>query len=129
MNFKRMDICFFLDALGDTSKNIWELTIPEQKELVYYLDRKSVCRHGWKMFADELEYSASEIERFNSSFRHFERPTILLFNILISKYPKMELQEISSACEKANRNDVAKMIGTVQTRIIDCKAESHQYGI
>ena len=124
LKFRRLDICYFLDTLGDISKNVWELSITEQKELVYFLDKKMVCGYGWKMFADELNYSASEINNFNPRFQKFEQPTVLLFNILTSKYPEMELQEIIRICHKANRHDVAKILRTLQASIIDNKTKS-----
>jgi len=122
LKFRRMDICFYLDKLNDPSRNIWKLPIAEQKELVYYLDKKSI-RNDWKMFADELGYSASKITEFNSSLRHYERPTVLLFNILLSKYPTMELHEIGFCCQKAGRNDVEKKIRLIEKRISDSKLE------
>ena len=123
IKFRRMDICNFIDGLGEVTKNIWELSITQQKELVYYLDRKLVCRYGWKMFADELDYSATEINDFNLRFQQFERPTVLLFNMLIKDYPKMELQEICLLCNKANRNDVANVINTLRKKIIESKSQ------
>ena len=98
---KRIDICNFLDKMQDKSLDIWKLPIQEKKQLLYYLELPCVTSSDWRMFADELGYSYAEISRISRRNRSLERPTVLLFNLIISKYPTSSLQELKEICMKA----------------------------
>ena len=98
---KRNDIYNFLDALQNQSLDVWELPIKEKKRLVYYLEVTCVTSGDWRMFADELGYSYSDIKRLYRQNSSLERPTILLLNLLISRYPTFSLEELKEICMKA----------------------------
>ena len=100
-SLKRNDISQFLNTLEDQSIDIWKIPTQEKKRLVYYLELPTVTSSDWRMFADELGYSYADINRISRRKRNRERPTILLFNLLISKYPTFALQELRSICMKA----------------------------
>ena len=98
---KRIDMCNFLDTLHDQSTDIWKLPLKEKKRLVYYLELPCVISGDWRMFADALGYSYADINHIFRRNRSLERPTVLLFNLLISKYPTFTLQEFIKICMKA----------------------------
>ena len=100
-SLKRNDISQFLNTLEDQSIDIWKISTQEKKRLVYYLELPTVTSSDWRMFADELGYSYADINRISRRKRNRERSTILLFNLLISKYPTFTLQELRSICMKA----------------------------
>ena len=93
-------ICNFLDRIQNESLDIWKLPTQEKKQLVYYLELACVTSSDWRMFADELGYSYAEISRISRRNRSLERPTVLLFNLIISKYPTFSLQELIEICKK-----------------------------
>ena len=99
--FKRNDIYYFLDSLHDQSVDVWVLPLNETKRLVYYLELSCITTADWRMFADELGYSYVDIKRISNRTQHLERPTILLLNLLISRYPTFSLQELKEICMKA----------------------------
>ena len=99
--FKRNDIYYFLDSLHDQSVDVWALPLNETKRLVYYLELSCITTADWRMFADELGYSYVDIKRISNRTQHLERPTILLLNSLISRYPTFSLQELKEICMKA----------------------------
>ena len=99
--FKRNDIYHFLDSLDNQSIDIWTLPSNDKKRLVHYLELTCVTSGDWRMFADELGYSYSDIKRLYRQNSSLERPTILLLNLLISKYPTFSLQELKEICMKA----------------------------
>ena len=99
--FKRNDIYYFLDSLHDQSVDVWALPLNETKRLVYYLELSCITTADWRMFADELGYSYVDIKRISNRTQHLERPTILLLNLLISRYPTFSLQELKEICMKA----------------------------
>ena len=99
--FKRNDIYYFLDSLHDQSVDVWVLPLNETKRLVYYLELSCITTADWRMFADELGYSYADIKRISNRTQHLERPTILLLNLLISRYPTFSLQELKEICMKA----------------------------
>ena len=99
--FKRNDIYYFLDSLHDQSVDVWALPLNETKRLVYYLELSCITTADWRMFADELGYSYADIKRISNRTQHLERPTILLLNLLISRYPTFSLQELKEICMKA----------------------------
>ena len=101
---KRNDICYFLNTLDDQSIDIWKLPTKEKKSLVYYLELSCVTSSDWRMFADALGYSYADINHIFCGNRSLERPTVLLFNLLISKYPTFTLQELIKICMKAPKN-------------------------
>ena len=101
---KRIDICNFLDTLPDQSIDIWRLPLNEKKRLVYYLELPCVTSCDWRMFADALGYSYADINHIFCGNRSLERPTVLLFNLLISKYPTFTLQELIKICMKAPKD-------------------------
>ena len=98
---KRNDISQFLNTFQDQSIDIWKIPTEEKKRLVHYLELSGVTSSDWRMFADELGYSYTDINRISRQNRTKERPTILLFNLLISKYPSFTLEELIRVCMKA----------------------------
>ena len=68
---------------------------------MYYLELACVTSSDWRMFADELGYSYAEISRISRRNRSLERPTVLLLNLLMSRYPTFSLQELREICMKA----------------------------
>ena len=99
-NLKRNDIYYFLEKIDDQSIDIWKLPLKKKKGLVYYLELSYVTSNDWRMFADELGYSYADIARISRRNRSLERPTVLLFNLLISKHPTFSLQELRRICMK-----------------------------
>ena len=109
-SFKRMDVYIYLDSVIDKSINVWDLPEEKQLGLVYHLEQQVTTLPDWKMFADELGYSYSEIKNMVPVNRRYERPTVLLFNLLISKYPSIDMREIISIVEKSGRFDVIEKL-------------------
>ena len=99
--FKRNDIYYFLDSLHDQSVDVWALPLNETKRLVYYLELSCITTADWRMFADKLGYSYVDIKRISNRTQHLERPTVLLLNLLTSKYPDFSLEELRDICMKA----------------------------
>ena len=116
-----MDICLFLDTLQDLSVDIWNLAFKEKRELVYYLEKPCITVSDWRMLADELGFTNSEISKIKSIRRGFEKPAVLLFNTLISKYPTITLQELILACSTANRPDILEKLKIITQRILSEK--------
>ena len=56
----------------------------------------------WRMFADQLGYSYADIKRISNRTQLLERPTVLLLNLLTSKYPDFSLEELRDVCMKAS---------------------------
>ena len=110
LSFKRNDIFLHLNNVQDKSINVWDLSYEKQIELVYYLEKDTTTLPDWKMFADELGYSYSEIKAMAPTKRQYERPTILLFNLLISKYPSTDVSEIITVFQGTNRLDVIELL-------------------
>ena len=90
-----------MDSLHDQSIDVWTLPSNERKRLIHYLELSCITIADWRMFADELGYSYTDINRISRQNRTKERPTILLFNLLISKYPSFTLEELIRVCMKA----------------------------
>ena len=115
----RMDICRFLDTFNETSMNIWDLTDEKKKELVRILEKPCITIADWRMLADELGYLNHEILNIKSRKRSYEKPSLLLMNILISKYPTMSLNELAQACINASRYDVVETLNIIKNRILN----------
>ena len=92
--YKRNDICNFLDTLHDQSIDIWKLSTKEKRKLVYYLELSSIKDNDWRIFADELGYSYTDITVIRCKKRNMEKPTVLLFNLLLSKFPTLSLTKL-----------------------------------
>ena len=101
-SLKRNDISQFLNTLEDQSIDIWKISTQEKKRLVYYLELPTVTSSDWRMFADELGYSHADIKRISNRTQLLERPTVLLLNLLTSKYPDFSLEELRDICMKAS---------------------------
>ena len=102
--FKRNDIYYFLDSLHDQSIDVWALPSNERKRLIHYLELSCITIADWRMFADELGYSYADIKRISNRIRRrtLESPTVLLLNLLSSKYPNFSLEELRDICMKAS---------------------------
>ena len=101
--FKRNDIYYFLDSLHDQSIDIWALPLNKKKRLTHYLEPPCAAA-DWRMFADQLGYSYADIKRISNRIRRrtLESPTVLLLNLLSSKYPNFSLEELKDICMKAS---------------------------
>ena len=100
---------------NDQSVDIWVLPLNETKRLVYYLELSCITTADWRMFADELGYSYVNIKRISNRTQHLERPTVLLLNLLTSKYPDFSLEELRDICMKASDS-----YSTLIQRIVGC---------